>query len=243
MPVTIERLSPAGVAQLGDIRERRLRRGSIRDRGKRIEIGLVNNMPDAALLATERQFSSLLDGRLRARRCARCIFTRCATCRAPTRRAARMARTYQDVSRLRGRRLDALIVTGAEPSAPELSQEPYWRALCRTDRLGRFQHGFDDPFLPGGACRRAASRRNRAPAAARQMFGTVRLRDIGAQQAGFGSGVRRADAAFAPQRIAPWQELIRKGYQALTADRRDRRRHFRQAAAKPVRLPARPSRI
>ena len=34
-------------------------------------------------------------------------------------------------SALRGERLDALIVTGAEPRAPDLDEEPYWRALCR----------------------------------------------------------------------------------------------------------------
>ena len=47
------------VPPVANLRERRLRRGSIRDRGKRIEIGLVNNMPDAAVAATERQFARL----------------------------------------------------------------------------------------------------------------------------------------------------------------------------------------
>jgi homoserine O-succinyltransferase len=41
-----------------------------------------------------------------------------------------MTRTYQDAGQLRGKRLDALIITGAEPVAAELNQEPYWRALC-----------------------------------------------------------------------------------------------------------------
>ena len=70
MPLTLEGPTPINVAQLGRVRERRARRGTMRDRGKHIEIGLVNNMPDAALQATERQFSSLLEaasGRLDVR--------------------------------------------------------------------------------------------------------------------------------------------------------------------------------
>ena len=129
MPVAIERLSPAGVAPLGNIRERRLRRGTIRDRGKKIEIGLVNNMPDAALLATERQFFSLLDAACGRADVALHLYAMRDVPRSEETRGA-MARTYQDVSRLRGKRLDALIITGAEPLAPELAEEPYWRALC-----------------------------------------------------------------------------------------------------------------
>jgi homoserine O-succinyltransferase len=128
MPVTIERVAPAGVAQLGGLRERRMRRGSIRDRGKRIDIGLVNNMPDAALLATERQFSSLLtaaSGRteVRLHLLALSDVPRSAEARAT------LNRTYRDVSTLRTGSLDALIVTGAEPIARQLDEEPYWRAL------------------------------------------------------------------------------------------------------------------
>ena len=59
MPVAIE--APSAEPEIADLRERRLRRGSIRERGKRLKIGLVNNMPDAAWSATERQFAGLLD--------------------------------------------------------------------------------------------------------------------------------------------------------------------------------------
>jgi homoserine O-succinyltransferase len=129
MPVAIERVSPAGVAQLGNLRERRLRRGTIRDRGKRIEIGLVNNMPDAALLATERQFCALLEAASGRVEVGLHLYAIRDVPRSDEARAT-LGRTYQDVSRLRGKRLDALIVTGAEPVAPELAGEPYWRALC-----------------------------------------------------------------------------------------------------------------
>jgi homoserine O-succinyltransferase len=129
MPVAIERIPPEGVTQFGGVRERRLRRGTIRDRGKRIEIGLVNNMPDAALLATERQFSNLLaaaSGRLDVRLH---LYALRDVPRSEETRAI-LQRTYHDASRIRAGRLDALIVTGAEPLAPELDQEPYWGALA-----------------------------------------------------------------------------------------------------------------
>ncbi len=54
MPLTIESAPfPLGTPLL---RERRARRGTFSDRGRTLRIGLVNNMPDAALAATERQF-------------------------------------------------------------------------------------------------------------------------------------------------------------------------------------------
>ncbi len=128
MSVTIERVSHQTVAQISAVRERRLRRGTIRDRGRRIEIGLVNNMPDAALLATERQFSNLLtaaSGRADVRLH---LFALRDVPRSAEARAV-LKRTYRDASELGRRRLDALIVTGAEPLAPELAREPYWAAL------------------------------------------------------------------------------------------------------------------
>ena len=59
MPVTIERPALADT-RISDIRERRHRRGTIRDSGRRLTIALVNNMPDSALEATETQFTRLL---------------------------------------------------------------------------------------------------------------------------------------------------------------------------------------
>jgi homoserine O-succinyltransferase len=129
MPVTIERASPTGVSQLSTVRDRRLRRGSIRDRGKKIEIGLVNNMPDAALLATERQFASLLEAACGRADVRLHLYALRDVPRSHEARGA-LGRTYQDVSRLRGKRLDAMIVTGAEPRTAELADEPYWRSLC-----------------------------------------------------------------------------------------------------------------
>lgn len=94
-----------------------------------IEIGLVNNMPDAALVAAERRFAELLDGsdlgldvRLR-------LFSLAGVERGPRTRQA-MADRYQDVAALKTAGLDAIIVTGAEPRTPDLRAEPYWDELA-----------------------------------------------------------------------------------------------------------------
>jgi homoserine O-succinyltransferase/O-acetyltransferase len=128
MPVTIEPISRDGVAQLGRIRERSLTRGSNRDHGARIDIGLVNNMPDAALLATERQFSRLLAAASENMDIRLHLFALRDVPRSSEARAT-LTLAYQDVSELSAKRLDGLIVTGAEPLASDLTQEPYWRAL------------------------------------------------------------------------------------------------------------------
>jgi homoserine O-succinyltransferase len=128
MPLTIETPAPQPTSQVSDIRERRRRRGAIRDRGKPIVIGLVNNMPDGALAATERQFGGLLDGAsgeadLRLR-----LYT---LRQVPRSREAQahIRQFYADASVLRGQGVDALIVTGAEPVASDLTEEPYWPGL------------------------------------------------------------------------------------------------------------------
>src|ERR1700722_9952606 len=128
MPVTIEPISRDGVAQLDRIRERSLPRGSIRDLGARIDIGLVNNMPDAALLATERQFSRLLAAAAENLDIRLHLFALRDGPRSSEARST-FALSYKDVSELGTRRMDGLIVTGAEPLAADLTQEPYWRAL------------------------------------------------------------------------------------------------------------------
>jgi hypothetical protein len=113
---------------IANLRERRTRRGSFNDRGKRLEIGLVNNMPDAAVASTERQFARLIeeasgefDVRLR-------LFGLETLPRASEARRD-MAARYRDARDLGAGPQDALIVTGAEPRASELPLEPYWREL------------------------------------------------------------------------------------------------------------------
>ena len=95
-----------------------------------IEIGLVNNMPDAALDATERQFVELIraattDVVVRLRLYALPGVPRGERGRQET------ASRYRDVSELWDSHLDGLVVTGTEPRAADLRNEPYWPMLAK----------------------------------------------------------------------------------------------------------------
>jgi homoserine O-succinyltransferase len=90
-----------------------------------LTIALVNNMPDSALKATERQFMRLVQsaaGKTRVR--FHCFAL-------PTVARSKQAkdhidREYVDIAELHRLHIDGLIVTGAEPIAPTLPEEPYW---------------------------------------------------------------------------------------------------------------------
>jgi homoserine O-succinyltransferase len=95
-----------------------------------IVIGLVNNMPDGALQTTERQFRELLssasqDFAVRLR-----LFSIPELPRGSAGRS-RVGQSYEDISELWTDHLDGLIVTGTEPHAPALADEPYWPTLTR----------------------------------------------------------------------------------------------------------------
>jgi homoserine O-succinyltransferase len=95
-----------------------------------VHLGLVKNMPDAALRATELQFARLLkdaagslDVRLR-------LFSLRTIARSEETRS-RMAGFYDDAGFLHASNIDALIVTGAQPDAADLRDEPYWAELAQ----------------------------------------------------------------------------------------------------------------
>jgi homoserine O-succinyltransferase len=93
-----------------------------------LTIGLINNMPDGALKATERQFMRLL------RRAAGdvCIDFHCFSLPSVRRSQSAKGRVegqYTDIAEIDQRRIDGLIVTGAEPNAATLPQETFWREL------------------------------------------------------------------------------------------------------------------
>jgi len=95
-----------------------------------IDIGLINNMPDAALEATERQFLALLDA------AADGIVVRLtpyALPEVPRMDAGRrhVGSFYAGLGELWASHLDGLIVTGTEPRTPDLRDEPYWGSLTR----------------------------------------------------------------------------------------------------------------
>jgi len=93
-----------------------------------ITIGLVNNMPDSAFEATERQFTDLIRA---ATPNAVVLLKLFAIPEVP--RAAEMSRDlaerYRDIAALWDTPLDGLIVTGTEPRAQNLMDEPYWESL------------------------------------------------------------------------------------------------------------------
>jgi homoserine O-succinyltransferase len=100
-----------------------------RDHGAaELTIGLINNMPDPALKATERQFMKLLQAAAGARRIRFHCFSLPSVKRSPEAKW-HVESEYSDLVELERQRFDGLIVTGAEPVAPELDQEPYWRDL------------------------------------------------------------------------------------------------------------------
>jgi homoserine O-succinyltransferase len=95
-----------------------------------VTVGLVNNMPDAALAATERQFVDLIGASARNVAVRLLLF---AIPEVPRANAARgeMAGRYREVAELWDSHVDGLIVTGTEPRAANLKDEPYWGALTR----------------------------------------------------------------------------------------------------------------
>jgi homoserine O-succinyltransferase len=92
-----------------------------------IEIALVNNMPDAALDATERQFRALLSAAAGEQDVRLTLYALPEVRR--TEFGRRRTSRYADIEELLGRRYDGVIVTGTEPQTEDLRDEPYWGSL------------------------------------------------------------------------------------------------------------------
>ncbi len=95
-----------------------------------ITVGLINNMPDAALDATERQFIDLLRASTDKTVVRLLLFSIPEIPRAATTRQE-LAERYRDIAELWDSHIDGLIVTGTEPRAKNLRDEPYWNTLSR----------------------------------------------------------------------------------------------------------------
>jgi homoserine O-succinyltransferase/O-acetyltransferase len=93
-------------------------------------IGLVNNMPDGALQATERQFEGLLIEAAGGAGVSLRYLSLPEVERGEHARAHMRGR-YAHIDRLPAAGVDGLIVTGVEPQAVRLDDEPYWRSLTR----------------------------------------------------------------------------------------------------------------
>ena len=98
---------------------------------KGLVIGLVNNMPDTALEATEAQFARLLGNAADSFDVQLRLSFLPEVPRGDIGRAHLDGGTYWPIDALLAEPLDALIVTGMEPVAPLLSDEPYWERMGR----------------------------------------------------------------------------------------------------------------
>ena len=102
-------------------------RGALEDAGQRpVVVGLVNNMPDTALEATEAQFGRLLNAASGSLPVRLRFYFLPEVPRGTAGQAHVNGDRYWSIEALWRDPPDALIVTGTEPVAPLLSDEPYW---------------------------------------------------------------------------------------------------------------------
>jgi homoserine O-succinyltransferase len=99
-----------------------------RSDGAEVTIGLINNMPDSALKATERQFKRLMETASGTTRIRFHCFSLPSVNRSQSAKN-HIDREYSDIADLDRLHIDGLIVTGAEPDAATLPEEPFWREL------------------------------------------------------------------------------------------------------------------
>ena len=105
-------------------------KASLASRAECLDIGLINNMPDAALMSTERQLFDLLDAAA-GRLVVRLHFYTMETTPRSEWGCDYVRRYYRSTDDLVISSLDGIIVTGAEPRAARLTEEPYWSTLVQ----------------------------------------------------------------------------------------------------------------
>jgi homoserine O-succinyltransferase len=103
-----------------------------------VRVGLINNMPDEALKATERQYVSLLGAASHGFQVDLSIYTLPGIPRSEASQR-HIASIYSNIDDLWDGQLDGLIVTGREPLAADLEHEPYWDSFTRTLEWAREQ--------------------------------------------------------------------------------------------------------
>ncbi len=120
---TFERLRREGQTVLSPDRARHQ---DIRE----LHVGLLNMMPDAALAATERQFYRLVGEANQIAQFYMHPFTLPELERGPPGQD-HVARYYEPFGQVQRDGLDALIITGANVTHPDLSAEPFWEPLIQ----------------------------------------------------------------------------------------------------------------
>lgn len=97
---------------------------------ERITIGLINNMADGALEATERQFVSLLNAASEGISVDLALYFLPGVAR-KTNGSLHVEKYYSNADDLLDTHIDGLIVTGREPLTPDLRDEAYWPSFTR----------------------------------------------------------------------------------------------------------------
>ncbi|MET0046389.1 MAG: homoserine O-succinyltransferase [Sedimenticola sp.] len=120
---TFERLRKAGQTVLETDR-------ALHQHIRELHIGLLNMMPDAALEATERQFFQLVGESNPIAQFYVHPFTLDELPRGE-KAQAHIDKYYESFDSLKEEGLDALIITGANVTHPDLAQEPFWEPLSR----------------------------------------------------------------------------------------------------------------
>lgn len=95
---------------------------------REMHIGILNMMPDAALSATERQFFRLVGECNQIAQFYMHPFTLKELPRSKP-GMEHIQKYYEDFNDIKKHGLDALIITGANVTQPELSKEPFWKPL------------------------------------------------------------------------------------------------------------------
>jgi len=95
---------------------------------RELHIGLLNMMPDAALAATERQFFRLIGESNAIAQFYMHPFTLKELKRGSDGRA-HVERHYETFEQIKAQGLDALIISGANVTQPDLAREPFWQPL------------------------------------------------------------------------------------------------------------------
>jgi len=93
-----------------------------------LHVGLLNMMPDAALAATERQFCRLVGSSNPISQFHMHMFTLDALPRGEV-AAEHIARYYETFDSIKAQGLDALIISGANVTEADLTQEVFWEPL------------------------------------------------------------------------------------------------------------------
>ena len=206
-----------------------------------LAIGLVNNMPDPALQATERQFTRLLQAAAGNRRIHLHCFSLPSVKRSPQAKALMEGR-YTDIADLGRLQLDGLIVTGAEPIAATLPEEPFWKDL--TDVIDWAETNTRSAIWSCLAAHAAVLHldgieRQRLDVKCSGIYDCAKVTDDWLMK-DITSPLKIAHSRINALRK---RDLTAHGYQLLTESPRRRRRHLRQAVAQPFCLLPGPSGI